>query len=141
MMILNDFQLTYSLRKYAGRKSFVLPCAGAPEMCVDRYLWYFEKCIFVLASTRVLTNFCMVHHPEKHHSDGRFVLLCSFSHSLLVRHVGSFCRPLLTFNSCSCLFCPKTGRNNMRAGGSYLHKGHSRGSKAGLHLPHVYTRS
>jgi hypothetical protein len=25
----NEIQLTYVLRKYAGRKSFVLPCAGA----------------------------------------------------------------------------------------------------------------
>ncbi len=31
----NDMQLTYVLRKYAGRKSFVLPCAGMPDMCVD----------------------------------------------------------------------------------------------------------
>jgi FkbM family methyltransferase len=31
----NDMQLTYVLRKYAGRRSFVLPCAGFPQMCID----------------------------------------------------------------------------------------------------------
>lgn len=31
----NDMQLTYAVRKYAKRRSFVLPCAGAPDLCVD----------------------------------------------------------------------------------------------------------
>jgi len=47
MRLPNDFQLTSSLRKYAGSKSFVLPCVGAPEMCVDRYLWHFQKHVIV----------------------------------------------------------------------------------------------
>lgn len=31
----NDIQLSYALRKYADAHSFVLPCAGIPELCVD----------------------------------------------------------------------------------------------------------
>ena len=31
----NDMQLTYAVRKYAKRRSFVLPCAGATDLCVD----------------------------------------------------------------------------------------------------------
>jgi hypothetical protein len=31
----NDMQLTYAIRKYAKRRSYVLPCAGAPRLCVD----------------------------------------------------------------------------------------------------------
>lgn len=31
----NDMQLTYSLHKYASRHSFILPCDGAEQLCID----------------------------------------------------------------------------------------------------------
>ena len=31
-----DLQLTYVIRKYAKRRSYVLPCSGSPRLCIDR---------------------------------------------------------------------------------------------------------
>ncbi len=48
-----DMQLTYALRKYAGQRSFILPCRGERVCCA------LDVCVFVCLCVCVFVCMCV----------------------------------------------------------------------------------